>query len=66
MLVGVRAEVTEEIAEPAIEQVGDVVVGFIGQHEQRPGKPERSEREREESLIGEVQTKRGKEPLLTF
>lgn len=45
MLVGVRAEVTEEIAEPAIEQVGDVVVGFIGQHEQRPGKPERSERE---------------------
>lgn len=36
-MVGVSAEVTAEMAEPAIEQVGDVLVGLIGQHEQRPG-----------------------------
>lgn len=40
LLVGVNAEETDAIAEPAIEQVGELLVGFIGQHEQRPGKPE--------------------------
>lgn len=38
-MVGVSAEETEaDSAEPAIEHVGDVVVGLIGQQEQRPGK----------------------------
>lgn len=38
LFVGVvSAEETEASVEPAIEQVGDVEVGLIGQQEQRPG-----------------------------